>query len=126
MAYNESKAAEINAHRVATTVTPVADAPDIVVNRFVKIGGAANEIVYAAAATDAIIGVTDGSGDIGDLVAVQYTGIHTVVCGAAVTIGSFVTSDAAGKAIIGTQANHIGKALDVTTAADQLLTVSLE
>lgn len=125
MSYEESKAAEINAHRVNSAVTPVSGGPDIAKNRFVKIL-AANEIGYAAAATDAIIGVSHNDADIGELCSVYYSGIHGVAAGAAVAAGAFVTSDASGKAVTGTQANHIGKAIDAVTAADQILTVSLE
>ncbi|HQK38539.1 MAG TPA: DUF2190 family protein [Flavobacterium alvei] len=126
MSYNESKAAEINAHRVNSAVTDVAaPAFDIEANRFVKFL-AADEIGYAAAATDAIIGVSDKAGNIGDIIPVFYSGIHKVVAGAAVAAGVFVTSDATGKAVTGTQANQRGKSIDAATAAGQLISVSLE
>lgn len=69
--------------------------------RFVKFGSADGEVVKAAAATDATIGVcvqpgTTASGARAD---VALTGIAEVYAGGSITRGALVTSDANGAAI---------------------------
>lgn len=123
MAYNESKAAEINALRVDSSVTPAVTGFDILPNRFVKVV-APNAIDYAAAATDATLGVTGNGGMIGDLVPVYIDGIHKVEAGAAITAGQFVTSGLTGLAAVGTQANKKGIAQD-SAGIGELVTVAL-
>lgn len=49
-----------------------------------------------------------------------------VLCGAAVAAGAFVKVDAAAKAVTAASTNHYyGQAINTTTAADQLLKVTL-
>jgi len=74
-------------------------------NRFVKFGSANRTIVQAAAATDAIFGVSDGvttgylNASTGMTVDVHVTGPVRIVYGGTVTRGDLLVSDSDGRAI---------------------------
>lgn len=68
--------------------------------RFVKFGGNNLDAVETTAATDLIIGVSEQvDTPQGDRVDIVMLGITEIVCGAAVTRGQLLTSDADGRAI---------------------------
>lgn len=86
--------------------------------RFVKFGGSDTAILQAAAATDALIGVSGQIGAAsGEVLDITLVGIGEVTAGGSITRGNAVTSDANGKAVVAADGNVIiGKAL--MSAAD--------
>lgn len=97
----------------------------IVANRFVSYAGAhAPGAAHNTAANDAQ-GISEHDAAIGDPVSVitHYSGL--VEASEAIALGDYVApaTDASGKAAVGTQANHCGRALGVATAAGQLVEV---
>lgn len=74
-------------------------------NSLVKFGASDNEVVAAAAATDAVIGISVlGADAAGDIVDVALGGIEEVKLGGTVSAGALLTSDASSKAIAATVA----------------------
>lgn len=68
--------------------------------RIVKFGAADGDVLQAAAATDALVGVTDGLPVVaGERVDIVKAGIAPVEFGGNVTRGGPVTADADGKAV---------------------------
>lgn len=88
--------------------------------RFVKFGGADTTLLQAAAATDALIGVSGQIGAAtGEVLDITLVGIGEVTAGDAITRGNALTSDANGKAVVATDGNVIiGKALMSASAGD--------
>ncbi|MDD9822304.1 MAG: DUF2190 family protein [Gammaproteobacteria bacterium] len=68
------------------------------INRIVKLSADGKVVHSTAAAADAHIGVTNRPAESGDRVDVAVTGVVAVECGAAVTRGAQLQSDATGKA----------------------------
>ncbi|MDD5249648.1 MAG: DUF2190 family protein [Rhodocyclaceae bacterium] len=99
--------------------------------RIVKHGTADSGVVAAAAATDALIGVTQELGPAsGERCDVQMTGIAYVEAGAAITHGVFVTSDSVGRGVAaapaaGVNNSVIGRALEAASAAGDVIRVLL-
>lgn len=100
--------------------------------RIVKAGTADGNMVQAAAAGDALLGVADnlGQATAGARVDVQHEGVGEVEAGAAITRGALLMSDASGRAITGTAAagtNYgvIGRALASAGAAGEIIPVAL-
>lgn len=97
--------------------------------RFVKVGAADGEVLQASAAADALIGVTDHPGGAvqGDRVDVVLLGITDVEFGGAVTRGTFVASDANGRAVAAAPAAGanvgVGGRSHVTAASGDILPV---
>ena len=88
------------------------------------------KVVQAAAATDAIIGVSDCPGGVvsGARVDVVLFGIAELEYGGAVTRGAWITSDANGKAVAaapaaGANASTGGRAPVTAASGDQLSTL---
>lgn len=78
-------------------------------NRFVKFGASDRAMLQAAAATDAIVGVSDIAAAYTETVDVCISGIFPVVYGGTVTRGDLLTSDSSGRAIVAAPAagvNH--------------------
>lgn len=78
-------------------------------NRFVKFGANDRTVVQAAAATDAIMGVSDLAAASTETVDVCLSGVFPVVYGGTVTRGDLLTSDSTGRAIVAAPAagvNH--------------------
>lgn len=78
-------------------------------NRFVKFGASDRAMLQAAAATDAIVGVSDIAAASTETVDVCISGIFPVVYGGTVTRGDLLTSDSTGRAIVAAPAagvNH--------------------
>lgn len=69
--------------------------------RQIKIGAADGTVIQATAATDAVIGVSDCPGGVasGGRVDVVLLGITDLEFGGTVGRGTFITSDASGKAV---------------------------
>lgn len=90
-------------------------------NRIVTLGVAARSIVAASAVTETLVGVTHNlAADDGDLADVVVAGTPMVKAGAAITKGSYVTTNAAGQAVAisaGTD-RVIGIALDAASTGD--------
>ncbi|MER2545936.1 MAG: capsid cement protein [Candidatus Accumulibacter phosphatis] len=92
---------------------------------------AAETVIQGAAATDATIGVANEVGAAsGERQDVVLDGIAYVEAGAAVTIGTLITSDATGRAVTaapaaGTNNRIVGIALDAATAAGDVIRVLL-
>jgi hypothetical protein len=84
-------------------------------------------IVLAAAATDAILGViADGGRQSGDTVSVMLingTGTYKVVSGASFSKDAYLTTDGSGKAIGTTSSGNrvFGRAVRAATGADQVV-----
>ena len=93
---------------------------------------AAETVVAAAAASDAVLGVSEDIPSVsGERVDVTLTGISFVVAGAAVALGALVMSDASGRAITataaaGTNVRTIGMALEAASAAGDVIRVLLQ
>ena len=89
--------------------------------RIVQFGDEDGKVQQAAAATDAMFGVTDSLGaDAADSrVDVHVAGIVTVKAGGAIDRGAFVTSDASGQAAAAAATDVvIGRALAAAVAGD--------
>lgn len=88
--------------------------------RFVKFGGSDTALLQAAAATDALIGVSGQVGAAsGEVLDVTLVGIAEVTAGDAITRGNQVTSDANGKAVVAATGNVVaGKAMMSASAGD--------
>ena len=72
----------------------------IAAHRIVKPGATDGSVLQAAAATDALIGVTEGlAPEAGERVDTVKSGIADVEYGGAVTRGQLLTADADGKAV---------------------------
>lgn len=100
--------------------------------RIVKLGTSDGNVVQAAAAADALIGIADnlGQATAGGRVDVQQEGTGEVEAGAAITRGAMLMSDASGRAITGTAAagtNYgvIGRALGSAAAAGEIIPVAI-
>lgn len=92
--------------------------------RIAKIS-AVGEVAAAAAVTDALVGITTsvGTQDNGRC-DVVLGGIMPVVAGAAVAIGSPITSNASGQAIVGSGTNVIiGRSLSVAAQSGDIIDV---
>jgi len=86
-------------------------------HRIVKHGSADMQVLQAAAASDAICGVSDlGANAIGDGVDVILSGFKPVEYGGNVTRGDWLTSNASGKAV--TAAPGAGSNVSVIGRAD--------
>ena len=70
-------------------------------------------------------GVTENAADVGEAVALTTSYSALVEAGAAIAFGVLVTTDATGRAVAGTAADHCGRALGASTAAGQLIEVQL-
>lgn len=100
--------------------------------RIVKLGTSDGNVVQAAAATDAAIGVADnlGQATAGSRVDVAKSGPVEVEAGAAITRGALLMSDASGRAITaaasaGSNVRVIGVALVSAGAAGEIITAEL-
>jgi uncharacterized protein DUF2190 len=94
--------------------------------RFVKLTGA-HKVGLCTAATDAAIGVMQNKPQVTNQAAtVAIEGVTLVVSGAAVTAGTAVGPDTAGRAIAAAANPVIGYAIDAATAAGQLIPVLLK
>ena len=98
--------------------------------RVVKFGSAAGQVVQAAAATDALMGVADnlGQATAAARVDVVQTGIAEAEIGAGVTRGALLSVDSAGRVITaaasaGANARTIGIALDSGTNAGEIIPI---
>lgn len=71
-------------------------------SRIVKFGADERTVVVGAAATDALIGVSDdvAAPATGEVVDVVLSGVATVEYGGNVTVGALLTSDATGRAVV--------------------------
>ena len=70
-------------------------------------------------------GVTEHAAEVGEAV-VAITGYSALVeAGEAITMFGLVKTDATGRAVAGTAADHCGRALGASTAAGQLIEVQL-
>lgn len=81
----------------------------ILPRHIVKFAAAAGQVETAAAATDAVLGVTGvrGAALAGDRIDVVLDGIADVVFGGAIAQGDLVTTDATGAALKATRHTHV-------------------
>lgn len=100
--------------------------------RAVKFGTASGQVIQAAAAADAIIGVADnlGQATAGARVDVIQGGIAEIEAGAAITRGALLISDASGRGITaaaaaGTNTRTMGIALETAAGAGEIIPVLL-
>ena len=100
--------------------------------RIVKLGTSDGNVVQAAAATDAAIGVADnlGQNTAGSRVDVAKSGPVEVEAGAAITRGALLMSDASCRAIpaaaaAGSNVRTVGYALVSAAAAGEIITAEL-
>lgn len=92
--------------------------------RFVAYDGDYPVTIGAVGASD-VQGVTESAAEIGDAVS-AITGYSALVeASEAIAFGAFVTTDATGKAAVGSTTNHCGRALGAATQAGQLIEVQL-
>lgn len=114
-----------------TVKSMVAEAA-VLPNRVVKFGTSDGNVVQAAAATDALVGVADGLGQAtaGSRVDVVMSGIAEAEAGAAITRGALLTTDASGRVIAATAAGGsnvriIGAALVSAGAAGEIINIQV-
>lgn len=100
--------------------------------RIVKFGSADGQVLQAAAATDASVGVADNLGQdtANSRVDVILSDIADVEAGGAITRGALVTSDASGRAVsaapaAGANVRVIGTALANAGAAGEIIPLLL-
>lgn len=92
---------------------------------------AADTVVQAAAATDALVGATtDIAADSGERTDIVMSGIAIIEAGAAIALTAFVTSDAQGRAVAaapaaGANNRIVGIPLEPAVAAGDLIRVAL-
>lgn len=98
--------------------------------RAVKFGTAEGQVVQAAAAADAQIGVADnlGQNTAGSRVDVVLDGIADAEAGAAITRGALLSVDASGRVITaaaaaGVNVRSIGTALSTAAAAGEIIPI---
>lgn len=94
---------------------------------FVKVNGA-TQVGTTSATTDTIVGVMQNKPGSLQAAAVRVLGVSKLVAGGALTAGSLISTDAAGKGTMvavatGTTQYSVGIALDTVTAANQLVSV---
>lgn len=90
--------------------------------KFVVVSGV--RTVNVAGAGVAAIGVLENAPNTGEAATVTYKGICKVICGAAVTAGAKVMSNASGLAITATATNHVvGIAVSTTANANEILEI---
>lgn len=98
--------------------------------RIVKFS-AVDTVIQGAAASDSLIGVvSEVAPASGERCEVILSGVAFVEAGAAVTVGSLITSDATGRGIAaapasGVNARHVGVALEAAAAAGDVIRVLL-
>jgi len=100
--------------------------------RIVKPGTSDGNVVQAAAAGDAVMGIADnlGQATVGARVDVQQEGIGEVEAGAAVTRGALLMSDGSGRGITaaaaaGTNVRTVGVALANAGGAGEIIPVAI-
>jgi hypothetical protein len=101
--------------------------------RVVKFGSADGQVVQAAAATDACVGIADnlGQGTAGSRVDVALDGVAEAEAGAAVTRGALLSVDSSGRVIAatagaGANVRVIGVAMASAGAAGEIIPVSIK
>lgn len=101
--------------------------------RVVKFGAADGQVVQAAAAADASVGIADalGQGTAGSRVDVAVDGIAEAEAGAAVARGALVSVDSSGRVITatasaGANVRVIGVAMSAAGAAGEIILVSIK
>lgn len=94
-------------------------------NRFVAYDGGYPSV--AGAAKD-VQGVSQAAAEVGQAVSLTTGYSELVECAGPITFGAYVkpATDATGRAVAGTLADHCGQALGATTAAGQLVEVRLK
>lgn len=104
-------------------VTIVAAAA-LAASRFVSYAGGAPVTIGAVGDND-VQGVTEHAAAIGEAVS-AITGYSALVeASEAIAFGAFVTTDATGKAAVGSTSNYCARALGDATAAGQLIEVQV-
>ncbi len=93
-------------------------------SRFVAYDGDYPVTIGAVGASD-VQGVTESAAEVGDAVSVITSYSALVEASEAIAFGAFVTTDATGKAAVGSTTNYCGRALGAATAAGQLIEVQL-
>lgn len=135
MSYEESlRSVSLNADASLAVYTGVPNTPGAAnpnygfSYRFVKITGAHQVGLATTKATDLAVGVMQNKPQVtGQAATVGIRGISNVMAGAAVTVGSPVTTDGSGRGIIGVVGTDriYGIAIAATTGANQLFPVLL-
>lgn len=74
-------------------------------------------VILAAAGTDKILGVLRNKPAVGASALVQFGGTARVIAGGTISVGAWVTSDSAGKAVATTTANDVVLGMYIGTAA---------
>lgn len=90
-------------------------------NRIVTLGTAANTVTQASAVSETLVGVTHNTdAEAGGMADVVMAGTPMVKAGAAITKGTYVTTDASGQAIAVSVASDrtIGIALEAASTGD--------
>ena len=98
-------------------IVPFEAGAAVAVNRIVKLGAPDGKVVQAAAADDALLGVSDRPARDGETADVCVHGVAVVESGGAIAQGAWVTTDADGKALAAVAGNSvIGRALTAAAA----------
>lgn len=111
------------------SITRKADA-DLSANQYQLVKATASNGCALAAANDRVLGVLQNKPN-ATAAEIQVAGIAKVKAGAAIAVGDYLKSDAAGKAItstgeaVGTLVEIFGIALEAASALDDIITVLL-
>lgn len=81
---------------------------------------ATGEVEVGEGQTDLLVGVLQNTPAAGEMAVVQFTGVAKVKAGGTISIGAYVSSDSAGKAVATTTNGHvvIGRYIGTAAAAD--------
>jgi hypothetical protein len=103
----------------------------VTANRVVKFHSTAGQVVHAAGATEASIGIALNGGAAATTIFVQHHGTALATAGAAITEGALLTADSAGRVVTaapsaGVNNRLIGIALSSAAAANDTITIAIE
>lgn len=103
----------------------------VTASRVVKFHTTAGQVVHAAGATEASIGVALNGGAAGTTIFVQHHGVALATAGAAITEGALLTVDSTGRVVAaapsaGANNRVIGLALSSAAAANDPVTITIE
>lgn len=96
---------------------------------FVKVGASDNNVITVAASTDTPVGINKLAAASGAAAGIQISGVSRVLCGAAVTRGSKLMSDASGRVInfvAGAGNTMVGIALEAGAAANSIISIEID
>ena len=118
MASQNNTGRQFDKQHAVTVVATAAIAP----HRFVAYDGGYPSVAGGAKDSQ---GVSETAAALGEALTVVTSYSYLVEAAEAISFGALVKPDVSGKAVVGTAADHCGRALGAATAAGQLIEVQL-